>query len=108
MELFYIFSKVNFSYISRNGNPEKTFYVSGSRPFLYFMKQKPLKSFLNFRKRNFLSFKIKRTHSEKVSYIYSSKLKKLDVFQQGTLKSQAKKISYFLRVSKNEFIHSSS
>ena len=36
------------------------------------------------------------------------KLKKVFIFQERTLKSQAKKVSYFLRVSKNEFIHSSS
>ena len=36
------------------------------------------------------------------------KLKKLGTFQEKTLKVQAKKISYFLRVSKSKFIHSSS
>ena len=37
----------------------------------------------------------------------NTKIKKF-IFQEGPLKSQANKISYFLRVSKNKFIHSSS
>ena len=38
----------------------------------------------------------------------SSKIKKVLIFPEGTLKSQAEKMSYFLRVYKNNFIHSSS
>ena len=38
--------------------------------------------------------------------LFSSRLKKLLMFQEATLKSQAKKISYFLRVSKNKLINS--
>ena len=36
----------------------------------------------------------------------SPKLKEFLIFQERTLKSQAKKSSYFLSVSKNKFIHS--
>ena len=36
----------------------------------------------------------------------SPKPKKRIIFQDGTLNSQAKKISSFLRPSKNKFIHS--
>ena len=59
------------------------------------------------------SSKNKKSHSEKMFYISGNetlkrKLKKLGTFQERTLKVQAKKISYFLRVSKSKFIHSSS
>ena len=38
---------------------------------------------------------------------YSTKFKKLLIFQERSLKSEAKKISHFLKVSKTKFIHSS-
>ena len=38
----------------------------------------------------------------------SPKLKKLLIIQEGTFKSKTKKISYFLRLSADKFIHSSS
>ena len=48
-----------------------------------------------------------------MSYISGVELSSLDIgnvliFQVGTLKFQAKKISYLLRVYKSKFIHSSS
>ena len=43
---FLIFRQMEPSYFSENGNPEKILYISGNRTFLY------------FRKRNFLIFRI--------------------------------------------------
>ena len=43
---FLILREMELSYFSENGNPEKILYISGNRTFLY------------FRKRNFLIFRI--------------------------------------------------
>ena len=55
----------------------------------------------------------KKTNSEKLLMFWemelsSPKFKKRLTFRKITLKSQAKKISYFLGVSKNKFINFSS
>ena len=36
-----VFFLKKFSYISRNGNPEKILYILGNGTFLYFRKRKP-------------------------------------------------------------------
>ena len=54
---FYIFSKERCSYISGNGNSEKTSYIFSKESFSYISgKGKPEKNFLYFRKRNLLIF----------------------------------------------------
>ena len=40
----FISSKESFSYISENGQPEETFYISENRTFLYIRKRKPYKT----------------------------------------------------------------
>ena len=58
-------------------NVKKFLIFSQRKTFLYFGKRKPRKNSLYFRKRNFLIFqeitfraqKLKKAHSEKVSYI---------------------------------------
>ena len=56
----YIFSKESFSYISGNKNPEKFLYISGNK--------RPEK-ILDISRSNFPSSKVKRTLSEKASFI---------------------------------------
>ena len=50
----YIFPKESFSYISRNRNPEKILYISGNGTFLYFRK------LLVFQKVTFRARKMKK------------------------------------------------
>ena len=108
-KLFLYFRKRNFLIFSKNLY-FLYFFLIFSIFFLYFRRLNfPALRIKNFRK-ELLSSKSKKTHSEKLSYISGSetlkpKIKTSLIFQEGTLKSPAKKNSYFLRVSKNNFIN---
>ena len=73
-------------YTSGNGKPQKSFY--------YFSKFETLKNLFIFQVVTFQALQMKRTHSEKVSYISGNgtslpKGYKLLTFQNGNLISQA-------------------
>ena len=61
---FFIFQEKKFCYISGNGSSKKTSYISGSNFLLSKTKKNPfLKSFLCFRKQNFLAPSLKKITS---------------------------------------------
>ena len=62
-KISYIFSKKSFCNISGNKNLGKIIYILANGTFLYFRK------LLIFQEVTFRARKVKRTHSEKTSYV---------------------------------------